>query len=82
MPEPHALGGIPHATLEAARAEILDVVSASVIYQCEAVPGADSASPVWRCRKMTTTGGVTRTTWADNGEYTQIADNRASLTYS
>lgn len=67
---------------DAPLAEILDVASASVTYHCEAKACTSSSSPNWRCRKMETIGGVTRTTWADGAQFSQIADDRASLTYT
>lgn len=82
MAGPFIPGGHPSQTGEVAMAEIIDVVSASVTYICEASPNAVSSVAIWRCRKLTTTGGVTVTTWADGGDFSQIADNRASLTYT
>lgn len=82
MPIALTLGGSAHLILDAACAEIIDQPGGGVVYHCEAEPGADPADPVWRCRKVTTVGGVTRTTWADSGEFTQVADDRATLTYS
>jgi len=44
--------------------------------------GADPAAAVWRIRKETVTGTVTVVTYADgDGEYDNIWNNRASLTY-
>jgi hypothetical protein len=67
---------------DAPLAEIIDEASASVTYICEAKAGTSSAAPNWRCRKIETIGGVTRTTWVDGGQFSQIADDRASLTYT
>lgn len=67
---------------DAPLAEIIDVASTSVTYICEAQASTISSSPNWRCRKIETIGGVTRTTWAGGAKFSQIADNRASLVYT
>jgi hypothetical protein len=69
-------------TGDAPLAKIEDVVSATETYICEAKPSTSSAAPNWRCRKITTTGGVKVTTWAGGGEFSQIANNRAALLYT
>lgn len=44
--------------------------------------GADTSEPVWRIRKETGTGTVIKVQWADgNGNYDNVWDDRASLTY-
>lgn len=69
-------------TISAALAKIIDTTTtAGVTYTCEAVPGSASSAAVWRISKTTSSTGVTQ--WADgNGNFDNIADNRASLTYS
>ncbi len=44
--------------------------------------GASGALPVWRIRKEVTSGNITTATYADgDGNYDNIWNNRASLTY-
>lgn len=61
---------------------IRDQASATVLYVCTAAPGSLATDPVWQCYRQTVSGNVTTTEWADGGRYTQIAANRASLTYA
>jgi hypothetical protein len=76
------------ADFDATRVMIVDEASivdttttAGVTYYCEALPGSSSAAAVWKCSKLTHATGVT--TWADgDAEFDNIADNRATLTYS
>lgn len=70
------------SALEPALASITDTVtSASYIYICEAAPGSATSAAVWRCSRLTVATGVLA--WADgDGNFDNIADNRASLTYS
>lgn len=61
---------------------VIDDASASVTYIGEALPGADLSLSLWRIKKLTETGSVTVIEWADgNGNFDNIWDNRASLTY-
>jgi hypothetical protein len=55
--------------------------SAGYTYICEASPGTATSAASWRIQKITdATGSIA---WADgNGNFDNIADNRASLTYS
>ena len=71
-----------NSPLEVALASIVDTTtSASYIYICEAAPGSATSAAVWRCSRITVATGVTA--WADgDGNFDNIADNRASLTYS
>lgn len=61
----------------------LDQADAATLYVGEALPGASPADPVWRIRKLLTTGAETAILYA-NGDsaFTNIWDNRASFTYS
>lgn len=54
--------------------------TAGAVYTCEAAPGSLSSAAVWRISKKVTATGVT--TWANgDGNFDNIADNRAALTY-
>lgn len=70
------------AQVSPALATLVDAVSASVTYSCEAPAGTLTSAAAWRVKRITVTGNVTQTQWADGGKFTQIADNRASLTYA
>lgn len=80
-------GGVPGAsggmlTQDAPMASIIDsTTTVGVVYFCSAVPGSATSAPVWSISRLTTATG--RTQWADGtGEFTKVADNRASLTYA
>ena len=63
-------------------AMIFDDTNDPILYLCEAVAGSASSSAVWRVKRIDTTNGGT-ITWADgNTNFDNIADNRASLSYS
>lgn len=66
----------------AALAEIIDYTStANYVYICQAAPGTVSTAGAWRIQRMNLQTGTV--TWAGGvGDFTQIADNRAALTYS
>jgi hypothetical protein len=55
--------------------------SGSITYIATAPVGSSQASAVWRAQKIDETTG-TVITWADSGNYTQVATNLASLTYA
>lgn len=56
----------------------------TIAYLGVAQPGASTAAAVWRIQKLTfNAGGDVVITWADgNGNFDNIWNNRASLTYS
>lgn len=62
----------------------IDEASATITYVGKAAVGADPADPVWRIFRMDTgTTPQTIITWADgNGDYDNVWNNRASLSYS
>ena len=53
----------------------------SVTYIADAPVGSDQADPVWRAQKLDQTSGLV-ITWADNGNYSQIATDLTALSYS
>lgn len=69
-------------TLETALAEIIDTTTSAVYsYHCEAAPGRLSSADGWRCSRLTVATGVVQ--WADgNGNFDNVADDRATLTYA
>ncbi len=72
----------PIPFVSSAEASIVDTTTtAGVTYFCSAPPGTASSAASWRCAKFVQSTGVT--TWADgNANYDNVADDRASLTYS
>jgi hypothetical protein len=55
----------------------------SVTYVGYANPNSDTAAPVWRIKRLLTTGTVLAVEFADgNPKYDNIWNDRASLTYS
>lgn len=62
-------------------ASIVEAAGADT-YICEAPAGTAANEAGWRIQKITVAGGVTSTTWANGGQFDQVADNRASLSYS
>lgn len=63
-------------------ATILDEASATITYVCKAAPGSSSASAVWKISRIDTTSGLVIKFADGNANYDNVADNRASLTYS
>ena len=63
-------------------ASIVDTTTtAGYTYICEAPPGTPTSDAAWRISRLNQTTGQTE--WAGgSGNFTQIADNRASLAYS
>lgn len=53
----------------------------SITYYAEAPVGSAEASAVWRAQKVDTSSGVV-ITWADSGNYTQVATDLTALTYA
>ena len=54
--------------------------TADTIYLGEATPGTISSEAKWRMQRINTATG--RIEWADSGTFTQVWDNRESLTYA
>lgn len=54
------------------------------IYIGIALPGSALSGAVWQIKKMIydSNGNVTTVQWADSGNFSQIWNNRASLSYS
>ena len=63
-------------------AEIIDqTTTAGYTYMCEALPGTLSSANTWRISRLAMATGVVL--WADgNATFDNVADNRASLSYS
>lgn len=55
--------------------------TASVIYVGQAAMGSDTSDPMWQIQAINTSNGV-KITWANsNSAYSNIWDNRTSITY-
>lgn len=82
MSEAFAHGGQPHNTVDHALDSIIDMVSDTLTYLCEAPVGTPSSAAAWRVQRITISGGVTTMRYAGSGRFDQVADNRASLSYA
>lgn len=70
-------------TLGGAEASRVDEASASVTYVGKAVAGTADATAAWKISRITTSGSVIITEFADgNTNYDNVWSNRASLSYS
>jgi len=61
-----------------------DVASSTVTYIGKALVGSLTSASVWKVSRMTSdnpTAGSVFIQYTDSGNYTQIWDNRAGLTY-
>lgn len=58
-----------------------NTTTANVTYVGKALVGADTSDELWQIKKVDTTSGVA-VTFAGNGAFTQIWDDRVSLSYS
>ena len=59
-----------------------DINAGTSYYGYALALGADPAGAVWRIRREVVSGSVTVASYADgNGNYDNVWDNRASLTY-
>jgi hypothetical protein len=73
----------PVTTLGKEESSAIDQASSSLIYFGKAAFASATSGAVWKIKKMSLSGNVWSTTWADgNNNYDNIWDNRASLTYS
>ena len=60
-----------------------DYIDATTSYRGEAVPGTATSAALWRVQRITITGDDLVIEWADgSSDFTQIWDDRLSLTYS
>lgn len=60
---------------------LIDEVDANTTYVGQASYGTATSSPLWRIKKITISGSITTIRFADNGRFTQVWDDRASLSY-
>lgn len=62
---------------------LVDEVSSTLSYVGEASPGVDTSSSLWRIKKIQTIGQTTSVLYATgSADFSNIWDDRASLTYS
>lgn len=61
---------------------LLDEASSSITYVGKAVPASATSAAVWQISKLTTSAGDLSVEYADGGDFSQIWDDRASLSYS
>lgn len=75
-------GGIKVASSDSALAARLDDTStANTIYIGKAPVGSATSASVWQIAKLDTSSGLVKT-WAGSAGFTQVWDNRTSLTYN
>ena len=72
-----ALGDLTMASLTT----LLDTVG-EVIYVGKALPGTSLSSPNWSIQRVTTVGEDLSVEWADSGSFSQVWNNRFSLSYT
>lgn len=61
----------------------VDDASATVTYVGKALPGSSAASAVWQITRITTSGTVTLTAYADgDSNFDNVWNNRAALSYT
>ncbi len=67
----------------AVRHTLLDDAGGNTYYVGRAVPGTPTTEASWEIRKLLTLGNNIEILWADgDGNYDNVWDNRASLSYS
>jgi hypothetical protein len=60
-----------------------DTEAGGISYVGEALPGAATSAASWRVKRLTETGPDVAVQWADgNGNFDNVWDDRASLSYS
>lgn len=53
------------------------------LYVGKAVPGTATSAAAWQIQRLTyAAGNLSALEWADDGKFTQVWDDRASLSYS
>jgi hypothetical protein len=60
---------------------LYDEVSTTLAYVGKAYPGSLTSQPVWRIFRLTLGSGDMEILYADSGNFSQVWDNRASLSY-
>lgn len=71
-------GAVPTSTVTLASR--LDDIADPIVYIGKAPVGSSESSAVWQIAKLDTSSGLTKT-WAGNAGFTQVWDDRTSLTY-
>lgn len=70
------------ASVDSQYSTLVDLVSSSLIYLGEAIPGSLSSSPSWLIKKIVISGSSISILCANgSGDYDQIWDDRSALTY-
>ena len=61
---------------------LIEDASPTVTYIGEAAIGSDTSAPVWRIKRIQTTGSLLAIDWADkNSRFDNVWDNRDVLSY-
>lgn len=58
---------------------IIDRVNSNLTYEGRALHGSLESDPVWQIKRTIKSGTITKTIYADSGNYTQIWDNRNTI---
>lgn len=56
--------------------------NSNITYIGKAAPGTLSSSPNWKIQRIVDTNGDLEIRWADSANFSQVWDNRSSLSYS
>ncbi len=76
----HDINDLRMYSLTPLQLQIDDTSTSGVTYLGKAAPGIASSAANWKIAKIDTNTGTTMK-WADEGRFSQIWDNRVSLTY-
>lgn len=76
----HDINDLRLNSLQPLQLQIDSTTTANATYIGKALPGITTSEPSWKIGKIDTTTGTVMQ-WADNGQFSQVWDDRASLTY-
>ncbi len=76
------IGSVPIPITSASYATRLDEASAVITYVGIAAPGSVTSNAVWQIKRLNSTTGLVVEFANGNSNFTNIWDNRASLSYS
>lgn len=76
----HDINDLRMYSLTPLQLQIDDTSTSGVTYLGKSAPGTATSSANWKIAKIDTNTGTTMK-WADSGKFSQVWDNRLSLTY-
>ena len=79
-----SLGDLKAELEDLTMADLVTLVdeNSNITYIGKAAPGTLSSSPNWKIQRIVDTSGDLEIRWADSANFSQIWDNRSSLSYS